>query len=64
MWQNKDKSTAQTPSLKTKINTNKFRGRILTPDGNQILVGSPENLILIFQGDATEWINKTKTLLV
>ena len=63
MWENKTKATALTPTLRTKIPTEILRGRILTPDGSQILVGSSESLVLIYQAQSTEWVNKTKTLL-
>lgn len=75
MWSNKTKNSAQTPSLRTKIQTNFERGRLLTPDGHQILVGSGENLVLIWQAAGTlwnnitqkvvgSWSNKTKTPIV
>lgn len=45
---------------KTKVSTNKERGRILTPDGSQVLVGASETEILIYQAEETEWLKKTK----
>lgn len=45
---------------KTKIPQEGDDERILTPDGNTILVGSPENLILLWQADFTNWVNKVK----
>ena len=75
MWSNKSKNSAETPSLVTKIETKLERGRILTPDGHQVLVGSGENLILIWKALGTlwnntiqkinsAWSNKTKTPIV
>lgn len=63
MWLNKTKSTPETPTLKEKVPTSTPKGRILTPDGNQILVGSSSNLVLIHQEYFSEWVNKDKTLL-
>ena len=57
MWSNKTKNSALTPTLKTKIETRLERGRLLTPDGNQILVGLGENLILIWQALGSRWNN-------
>lgn len=61
-WTNKSKNTGATPTYKTKIPSLEGRGRILTPDGLQILVGTNENLVLIFQEDTSLWNNKSKIL--
>ncbi len=57
MWSNKSKNSAETPSLVTKIETKLERGRILTPDGCQVLVGEHENLILVWRIYETLWNN-------
>lgn len=62
MWSNKSKNSAETPSLVTKIETRLERGRILTPDGHQVLMGSGENLILIWQALGTLWKNTTQKM--
>ena len=59
-------------SNKSKVSSTIERGKILTPDGNQILLGVDEELILIYQsqGDywqeiskttSTPWVNQSKT---
>jgi hypothetical protein len=42
-------------SNETKIPSRTDRGRILTPDGDQILVGQDEDLVLIYQEDRDLW---------
>jgi len=49
-WTNKSKTSSSTP-----------RGRLLTPDSNQILVGSSESEIMIWQAYAENWTNRSKT---
>ena len=46
---------------KSKISATLFRGRLLTPDVNQILVGESEDEILIYQAYLENWDNKSKT---
>jgi hypothetical protein len=46
---------------KTKVETRIDRGRILTPDGNQILVGAGEDVTLIYQVEGSLWGNNAKT---
>ena len=46
---------------KSKTSATLFRGRLLTPDGNQILVGASENEILIWQEYLENWGHKSKT---
>jgi hypothetical protein len=48
-------------SNKTKVSSTIERGRILTPDGNQILLGADEDLVLIYQSQDDYWSNKSKT---
>ena len=60
MWTNKTK-TSSTSNNKSKILNSFERTRILTHDGNQILVGNSENLVLISQEEATKWGYKTKS---
>lgn len=48
-WTNKDKIETETPA-----------GYIVTPDLNLILVGSSEDLTLIYQEFSSEWGNKAK----
>ena len=72
-WTNKTKDTAETPTLKTKISTKIEKGRILTPDGNQVFVGLDCNFLLVWQNEISlwastitkiigeTWSNKTKT---
>ncbi len=40
---------------KTKDSSTIERGRILTPDGNQILLGADEDLVLIYQTRSDYW---------
>lgn len=46
---------------KSKTSATLFRGRLLTPDNNQILVGESEDEILIYQEYLENWANKSKT---
>lgn len=46
---------------KSKTSATLFRGRLLTPDGNQILVGTSEDEILIWQEYLENWGHKSKT---
>ncbi len=46
---------------KPKISATVFKGRLLTPDGNQILVGESVNEILIYQEYLENWGYKSKT---
>jgi hypothetical protein len=48
-WSNKDKSPDRID-----------RGRLLTPDGNQILVGPNEDEILIYQEETDLWTRKQR----
>lgn len=48
-WTNKNKKSATL-----------FRGRILTPDKNQILVSDPVDKILIYQSYLENWGYKAK----
>jgi hypothetical protein len=45
---------------KTKISNSFDRGRILTIDGKEILAGSDEDEILIYQAEEDRWTKKTK----
>jgi hypothetical protein len=45
---------------KNKVSSTITRGRILTPDGNQILLGSSEDLILIYQEQSDYWQKRAK----
>lgn len=47
-------------SNKTKIETNIDRGRILTHAGDQVMVGSLENMVLIWQEAGDTWDRKSK----
>jgi len=46
---------------KSKKSATLFRGRLLTPDSNQILVGESEDKILIYQEYLENWGCKSKT---
>lgn len=46
---------------KSKIPTTFQRSRIMTVDGRQILAGSDEDKVLIYQTYETLWSGKTKT---
>ncbi len=59
MWSNKTKNSAPTPSLKNKVATKIERARILTPDGNQILVGPSCNFILVWRKELSFWVSTT-----
>lgn len=56
-WTGKTKNSGNTPSYKSKIATRIERGYILTPDSSYILVGSDENLVLIYQDETSLWSN-------
>lgn len=56
-WTNKTKNPAGTSTQKEKIATETQMGRILTPDGNPILLGQNEDLVLIWQRRASLWLN-------
>lgn len=43
-----------------KISSSIIRGRIVTPDLNQILVGASEDLVLIYQATSSRWNSKEK----
>ena len=61
-WTNKSKTDqSEDWSDKTKISATLFRGRLLTPDSNQILVGSSEDEIMIWQAYLENWAMKSKT---
>ena len=47
-------------SNKSKVSSTIERGKILTPDGNQILLGVDEELILIYQSQGDYWERTTK----
>lgn len=49
-WGNKAKVQTETPSFK-----------ILTPDGNRIIVGSSAKYVLIYSTSSSEWTKKSKT---
>lgn len=59
-WGNKTKISSGTWNGKTKIITEIDRGRILTPDNNQILVGATQSDILIWQEATDTWNRKVK----
>lgn len=46
---------------KSKTSTTLQRGRLLTPDDNQILVGSSTDEVLIYQEYKDTWSKKSKT---
>ena len=61
-WSNKSKTDESGDyGDKPKISATLFRGRLLTPDGNQILVGESLNEILIYQEYLENWGYKSKT---
>jgi len=61
-WTNKSKTDESGDwTDKTKTSASLSRGRLLTPDGNQILVGSSEDEVLIYQEYTDLWTNKSKT---
>ncbi len=59
-WTQKSKNAVGSSSLKTKIEQGTKRGRILTPDGNRILLGASSDEILIYQIYATFWNSKSR----
>ena len=60
-WTNKSKTDeSENWTDKTKISATLFRGRLLTPDGNQILVGESVDEILIYQEYTENWAKKAK----
>lgn len=63
-WINKVKHAAQTPIFKSKIPTNIEEDKIVTPDGQDILVGLTGTLILVWRLAGTLWRMKTKTPLI
>jgi hypothetical protein len=71
MWINKTKTDGSS-TLKAKTPSKIERGRILTPDSLQILVGASKDEVLIYQEErsfwtssiskeASSWANKAKT---
>lgn len=61
-WTNKSKTDDSANwSDKNKISATLYRGRLLTPDGNRILVGESVDKILIYQEFEEDWGKKTKT---
>lgn len=50
-WSNKGKTSATLQ-----------RGRLLTPDGNQVLVGSSVDEVLIYQEAGDSYTKKSKTV--
>lgn len=61
-WTNKSKTDESGDwTDKNKISATFFRGRLLTHDSNQILVGDGEDKILIYQAYTESWGNKPKT---
>jgi len=61
-WTNKSKTDdSENWTDKNKISATLFRGRLLTPDGNQILVGESVDKILIYQAYLENWGYKSKT---
>ena len=59
-WSNKTKIDSGTWSAKAKIPTVFPRSRILTHDLNQVMVGSSENEVLIWQEASDSWNRKVK----
>ena len=59
-WSKKTKNAEAVSTLKTKIESQGGVLRILTPDSMRILVGSSENLVLIYQEAFDDWSLKTK----
>jgi len=49
-------------NVRAKVSTEYERGRMLTPDRNQILLGSTESDVLLFQEQSSDWIKRTKTI--
>jgi hypothetical protein len=47
-------------STKEKIISDAPSGKILTPDGYQVLVGTSENLVLIWKEAIDKWAQSTK----
>jgi hypothetical protein len=63
-WTGKTKNSGNTPSYKSRIATRIERGYILTPDNQDVLVGSDEDLVLIYQDESSLWNNsKLKSVL-
>lgn len=61
-WTNKSKTDESGDwTNKNKISATLFRGRLLTPDSNQILVGESEDEIMIWQAYLENWAMKSKT---
>lgn len=61
-WTNKSKTDESGDwSKRSKTSATLFRGRLLTPDSNQILVGESEDEILIYQEYLENWGYKSKT---
>lgn len=61
-WTNKNKTDESGDwGDKNKTSATLFRGRLLTPDSNRILVGSSEDEILIYQEYEESWGYKSKT---
>jgi len=59
-WNNKTKNAVASSTSKTKILQQSDALEIRTPDNNSILVGSAEDLVLIFREGFNNWNLKTK----
>lgn len=61
-WINKSKTDeSEDFTNKSKTSATLFRGRLLTPDSNQILVGENVDEVLIYQEYLENWGYKSKT---
>jgi len=59
-WTIKTKNPIASSSIKAKISQQSEVCEIRTPNGHQILVGSPENLVLIWRDAFNNWSLKVK----
>lgn len=73
-WQNKTKNSPESATLLQKVETNVSQDNIVTPDGQDILVGFGGDLVLVWRFAESlwnfaktkinsVWTNKTKTPL-
>lgn len=62
-WLNKTKHSAQTPIFKSKNPTSFDEDKIVTPDGQDILVGFGGILVLVWRYAGSLWKTKQKTPL-
>lgn len=61
-WTNKSKTDESGDyTNKRKVSATLFRGRLLTPDHCQVLVGESEDEIMIWQAYLENWGMKSKT---